>query len=139
MEALKRAATLGIAYLQDEQRKRGLPVVAIENTSGLQPVGWAVLLLPYEPEKISKGGILIPETLKGRIERADQRAIVIAVGPQAWADEPHPRAAVGDKVMITKYAGMFITGPGNGKQYRMVNDKDIFCRITEEKHEVSYV
>ena len=108
------------------------------NTSGLQPEGWAVLLKPYEVQ-MKVGSIIIADTSKQRIEMADQRAIVIAVGAEAWSDEKRPRAAVGDKVLITKYGGMFVTGPGDNQQYRIVNDKDIFCRITDEKHEVSYV
>jgi len=66
---------------------------------------------------------------------ADQRAIVIEIGSEAWADESEPRAKVGDRVMLAKYTGVMITGPGDGKQYRMVNDKDIFAQITEEHSE----
>jgi co-chaperonin GroES (HSP10) len=97
-----------------------------------------VLLKPYEVE-MKVGAIIIADTSKQRMEMADQRAVVIAIGPEAWSEEKEPRAKVGDRVMITKYGGMFVTGPGDGQQYRMVNDKDIFCVITDEKHEVSYV
>jgi co-chaperonin GroES (HSP10) len=41
----------------------------------------------------------------------------------------------GDKVMVSKFAGNFVRGTGDGKEYRIVNDKDIFCRITEDKQE----
>jgi len=140
MEQLKRfedATVLAIDYLKREGKHAVAP--AVENASGLEPTGWAVLLRPYEPEMRTKGGILIPENSKQRIEVADQRAVVIAIGPEAWSDEKRPRAAIGDRVLIGKYAGMFCTGPGDGKQYRIVNDKDIFCKITNEQHEVSYV
>lgn len=144
--SLHRATEVGIKAYADEYKRRIEPILnfpedkpAIENTSGLQPKGWAVLLKPYEPEMVTKSGIIIADTSKQRIEVADQRAVVIAVGPEAWSDEKGPRARPGDKVMITKYGGMFVTGPGDGKQYRIVNDKDVFCQITDEKHEVSYV
>jgi len=60
---------------------------------------------------------------------AEQRAIVIAVGPEAWIKEKHPRAKVGDHVMISAYAGMLTTGPKDNKQYRVVNANDIFLKI----------
>lgn len=66
---------------------------------------------------------------------ADQRAIVIEVGSEAWSDEREPRAVPGDRVMLAKYTGVMIPGPADGKQYRMVNDKDIFAQITEEHSE----
>lgn len=67
---------------------------------------------------------------------ADQRAVVIEVGPEAWQDEMGPRAVAGDRVMLAKYTGVMIAGPADGKQYRMVNDKDIFAQITEERNDM---
>ncbi len=102
------------------------------NTSGLEPRGVAVLIEPYEPQ--ARGGvIIIPEHLKGKMGAAELRATVIAVGPEAWHDESQPRAWPGDKVMVTKFAGMMVMGTLDGKQYRLVNDRDIFCAITAER------
>lgn len=101
------------------------------NPSGLKPLGVAVLLEPYEPE-IKKGRIVIPETVAERTAMVETRAIVVAVGPAAWIDEPAPRAKVGDKVMVTKYAGKIVVGTADGKRYRIVNDADIFCGIERE-------
>ena len=63
---------------------------------------------------------------------AEQRAIVVAVGPEAWKEEGQPRAKAGDHVMISAYAGMITTGPLDNKTYRVVNANDIFLRITED-------
>jgi co-chaperonin GroES (HSP10) len=93
-------------------------------------VGRAVLLEPYEPE-IMAGKIFIPATVRERTMMVETRAVVIAVGPIAWKGEPVPRAMVGDKVLITKYCGAILIGPKDEKQYRMVNDEDIFARIEE--------
>lgn len=101
------------------------------NNSGLDPRGVAVLIRPYEPERAGSL-IVIPETVQGRMSMVDHRAVVIAVGPNAWSDEPSPRAVVGDKVLVTKFAGFMATGPKDGMQYRLVNDRDIFCAITHE-------
>ena len=104
----------------------------MENTSGLAPLGVAVLIKLYEPER--KGAqIVLPESVQGRMSMVDNRAIVVAVGPSAWHDEPSPRAAVGDKVLVTKFAGFMAKGPRDGELYRLVNDRDIFCCITHEE------
>lgn len=103
-----------------------------ENTSGLVPVGVAVLVEAYEPE-IKKSMIAIPETVAERTKIAETRAIVRAIGPYAWNEEPEPRAKIGDKVMIARFAGIAIKGPLDGKDYRIINDRDIFCRIEGEK------
>jgi len=101
------------------------------NPSGLEPLGHAVLVEPYEPE-FKKSIIQIPLTVRMRTQLAETRAIIIAIGPEAWADEGRPRAAVGDKVMITRFAGAMLTGPNDEKIYRMVNDRDIYARISSE-------
>lgn len=101
------------------------------NTSGLKPLGRAILVMHYEPER--KGAaIYIPEEITGRMQMVEQRAVVIEVGPAAWPDEP-PRAKPGDKVLVAKMSGHMAKGTKDGKQYRLVNDRDVFCQITEEE------
>lgn len=105
-----------------------------KNTSGLEPAGRAVLVQTYEPE-IKSSIIALPDQVKNRMDMVNQRATVVEVGETAWFDEPSPRARVGDKVLITRFAG-FIAGAdvtADGKTYRLVNDRDIFCRIVKEK------
>lgn len=102
------------------------------NTSGLKPVGRAVLVEPYEPE-IRQGVIHIPKSVSEKTQMVEQRAIVVAVGEACWLDEPSPRAKVGDKVLISKYSGYLAEGPADGKQYRFINCNDIFGVITKEK------
>ncbi len=103
----------------------------MSNLSGLMPLGVAVLVKKYEPERT--GGLIeIPDVVQGRMAMVDNRAVVVAVGASAWHDEPVPRAKVGDKVLITKFAGFMAKGPADGAMYRLVNDRDIFCGITHE-------
>jgi co-chaperonin GroES (HSP10) len=102
-----------------------------ENTSGLMPLGRAVMIKPYEPE-IAAGLIQLPDSVKATGLMLEQRAIVVAVGECAWDDEKVPRAKPGDKVIVTKFAGYMAVGPKDGLQYRLVNDRDIFARMTEE-------
>ena len=102
----------------------------MENKSGLIPVGRAVLVEPYEAEKTMSSSIIaIPQSARERMMMAEQRAVVIEVGPEAWKDETVPRARSGDHVMISAYAGMMTEGPLDGKQYRVINAGDIVLRI----------
>lgn len=101
----------------------------VNNTSGLRPEGHAVLLEPYEPE-ISRSIIEVVET--NERTSLENRGVVIAVGASAWIDEPRPRAKIGEKVIVTKLAGAIVKGPADGKKYRIVNDRDIYCVIEQE-------
>lgn len=106
-----------------------------ENASGIEPRGVAVLLRPYEIK--TKAGLIIPKGAQERDAMVNLRAEVVDIGPVAWHDEVEPRAKIGDHVMVTQYAGMLCVGPRDGKQYRLVNDRDIFCRI-QPMEEVTY-
>jgi co-chaperonin GroES (HSP10) len=100
------------------------------NQSGIRPVGRAVLVEPYEAEKLSSI-IAIPDSVKGRMDMLETRCVVIEAGPAAWSDESQPRAKPGDKVMITKFGGALLQGVKDGRTYRMVNDRDIYCVIED--------
>ena len=97
----------------------------MSNESGINPCGWRVLIKPQEVKEVSAGGIyLVTENSKQREQMGNTTGIVIAMGDQCFADEPAPWCSVGDKVIFAKYAGLLYLGK-DGKQYRMVNDKDI--------------
>lgn len=103
----------------------------MSNASGLKPKGRAVLIQPYKPQ--SSGGLIeLPDDVLAREQMVEQRAIVIAVGSSAWCDEKEPRAEVGDRVLVSKFAGYQATGTADGKLYRFVNDRDIFAQIEVE-------
>ena len=54
----------------------------MENNSGLAPLGVAVLIQAYEPER--KGAlIMLTEDTQHRQAMVDSRAVVVAVGPSA--------------------------------------------------------
>lgn len=103
----------------------------MSNESGLKPLGRAVLIAPYEPER-KESMIVLPDEVQGRQQMIEQRAVVVEVGPSAWADESAPRAKPGDRVLVARYAGFMAEGPRDGKSYRFVNDRDIFAAIDSE-------
>ena len=103
----------------------------IRNESGLAPLGRAILLEHYEPER-KESLIVIPDNVKDRTVLLEQRAVVIEMGPHCYPDEPK-RCKPGDKVLVSRMAGYIAVGPADGKRYLMVNDRDVFARITKEK------
>lgn len=106
----------------------------MKNGSGLVPLGRAVLVEYYEPER--KGSVIvIPENVQDHSLMVEQRATVVECGPECWKEEKNPRALPGDKVLIAKMSGYAAIGPQDGKRYRLVNDRDIFARIRGEGDE----
>lgn len=103
----------------------------VKNTSGVSPLGRAVLVEYYEPERRNTT-IIIPESVRKGETLVEQRATVVEIGPACWPDEP-ARAKVGDRVLIARMSGYALTGPADGKLYRIVNDRDIFARINHEE------
>lgn len=104
----------------------------MKNESGLEPRGHAILvqMVGMAAARPKSPSILIPDNVLEKTDMVDQQARVVAIGPSAWHDEPSPRAAVGELVLVTKFAGHMTKGL-DGKRYRLVNDKDIFCAVTE--------
>ena len=102
------------------------------NESGLKPLGRAVLVRMVELEELKTSLIQIPEHVRRNSSVMEQRAEVVEVGPACWEDEKIRRCEPGDRVIVTKMAGYVARGPADGKLYRLVNDRDIFCQITKE-------
>ncbi len=109
-------------------------VSTMTNTSGLHPLGRAVLVKPFEMKSYT---IVIPDGAKERSMMVEMMAVVVEVGPEAWREEKSPRCKPGDKVMISRWCGHIQTGPLDKLMYRLVNAEDIFSlldpRVTEEK------
>lgn len=100
----------------------------LTNTSGLKPLGRAVLVRMIEIEEMKASLIQIPQHVKQNSAMMETRAEVIEIGASCWEDEREPRAKIGDKVIITRMAGYAAIGDDK-EIYRLVNDRDIFCRI----------
>ena len=106
-----------------------------ENNSGLEPVGRAILVEPYEPERESSI-IALPEHIRDSERVMDVKVRCVALGPQVWkaqrageVDEP-PRCKPGDVIYVARASGFVTKGPKDGKFYRVVNDRDVFTRVT---------
>lgn len=100
--------------------------------AGIIPVGLSVLVLPDQVEETyGDTGIV-----RGTITKLEQEQLsqtdgeVIAIGPLAWFDEKTPRCKVGDRVVMTKYAGMIRKGK-DGLSYRLIKDNDVIGILEE--------
>ena len=98
----------------------------MQNTSGIQPVEYKVLVLPEKIEEKTEGGIILPDQTKEKEEWAQIKATLIAVGGNAFKDPDwqKPVPQIGHQVYSAKYAGNFLEGE-DGKEYRRWRDKDI--------------
>ena len=70
----------------------------------LQPLADRVVVKPIEREEVTKGGIVLPDTIKER----PQEGKVLAVGPGRLSDDGKRitmDVKVGDIVVYTKYGG----------------------------------
>lgn len=119
-----------------EEQKPEKKAEPIRNTSGIHPFEFKVLVIPDEFQNVSKGGIIIPDTTVDMEKRAVFRGILVDMSPTAFSYEKWPEGTripkQGDRVLFGKYAGTSITSRVDGKEYRVLNDKDIIAILDED-------
>lgn len=95
------------------------------------PAGHRVLVKVDEVDKVTKGGIIIADSIADKHTDANIFGIIVAVGDTAWKafDDGNPWAKVGDRVAFAKYGGFIIEDPDSGEKYRLLNDEDITAVI----------
>lgn len=98
------------------------------NQSGLAPLGRAILVEPFEPERRASV-IALPDSVLETERMLDVKVRVIELGPECYPEEAD-RCKPGDVVFIAKLSGFKARGPKDGKMYRLVNDRDVFALIT---------
>jgi len=55
----------------------------MSNESGINPVGWRVLIKPQEIKEVSEGGIILTtEVTKDREQMGNTTGVVVAMGDQ---------------------------------------------------------
>jgi len=70
----------------------------------IKPLGDRVVIKPIPKEEVSKGGIVLPDTVKEKPQEGE----IIAVGPGKLSEDGKRmtmEVKVGDKVIYSKYAG----------------------------------
>ena len=97
----------------------------MSNAAGIVPMEFKVLIRPEPVEEVTKGGIVIPDSLKEKNKYATDKGTLLAVGAIAftepsWLECPQ----FGDTVLFDRYAGGLVKGV-DGEEYRLINDKEI--------------
>jgi chaperonin GroES len=85
-----------------------------------------VIIKPSQPEEVTKGGIIIPDTAKEKPMQGE----VVAVGPGKLTEDGKViplTVKVGDKVLYGKYSGTEVEI--NGEQFLIMRESDIFAII----------
>jgi chaperonin GroES len=95
-----------------------------DNTSGLVPVEYKILIEPEEVELKSAGGIVLATATTEKEKMAQVRGKLIAVGGNAFEDWKEPIPKIGDNILYAKYAGIVVKGK-DGREWRLANDKDV--------------
>ena len=91
----------------------------------IQPLGERVVIKMLETEETTKSGIVLPGTAKEKPQIAE----VIEVGPGGLVDgkEVKMEVKVGDKVLISKYAGTEFKL--DGEEYTILSQSDILAVV----------
>jgi len=96
----------------------------------LQPLGDRVIVKPIPKEEVTKGGIVLPDTVKEK----PQEGKVIAVGPGKMTDDGKRIAMdvkVGDTVIYAKYGGSEIKE--DDEELIILRESDILAKKSSTK------
>ncbi len=96
----------------------------------LQPLGDRVIVKPIPKEEVTKGGIVLPDTVKEK----PQEGKVIAVGPGKMTDDGKRIAMdvkVGDTVIYAKYGGSEIKE--DDEELIILRESDILAKKSSSK------
>ena len=113
-----------------------VPELPTDKTSSVPelpiPTGYHILVQLPTAEKVTKGGIHMPDDLVARETTASMLALVVAMGPQCYKGKTasgHPRfpegpwCKIGDCIIMKSYAGSRIKAYGN--EYRIITDDTV--------------
>ena len=91
----------------------------------IKPLADRVVIKMLESEETTKSGIVLPGTAK----ETPQLAEIVAVGPGGVVDgkEIKMEVAVGDQVIISKYAGTEVKL--DGVEYTILRQSDVLAKV----------
>ena len=96
-----------------------------------QPTGWRLLVLPFKMKEKTKGGVILAEDTLERQQVASQVGLVMAMGPDCYADKDRypdgPWCKEKDWIMFARYAGSRIKIEGG--EMRLLNDDEVLATI----------
>jgi len=109
------------------------PERAIEVELPVQPIGWRVLIRPFEAPTHTAGGIKLPDEAMESEEHLTYIGQIVAMGDQCYCavtrsgiklKDINPKPKVGDWIMFGTYGGQKVITKA-GAKYLMMNDDGI--------------
>ena len=98
-----------------------------------EPTGWRILILPYQGQSKTAGGIFIPQEVQEKSQISTQVGYVLKVGPLAYQDKEKfpsgPWCKEKQWVMFARYAGSRFQIDGG--EVRVLNDDEILATILD--------
>ena len=98
-----------------------------------EPTGWRILILPYQGNAKTSGGIFLPTAVQEQKQISTQVGYVLKVGPLAYKDtEKFPSGPWCEEkqwVMFARYAGSRFQIDGG--EVRILNDDEILATILD--------
>ena len=92
----------------------------------ITPLGDRVLVRPVEREEITKGGIVLPDTVKEKPQEGE----VVAVGPGRTTDDGKKipiGLKEGDIIIYAKYGGTELKE--DGEDFLLLSERDIMAKV----------
>jgi chaperonin GroES len=92
----------------------------------IKPLGDRIVVKPMEAEEKTKGGIILPDTVKEK----PVEGTIVAAGPGRKSDDGkivEMEVKVGEKILYGKYSGTEVTI--EGEEYLIMRESDIFAIV----------
>ena len=92
------------------------------------PLGERVVIKPEEREEVTKGGIILPDTVKEKPQQGE----VVAVGTGRVSDDGKRipmELKAGDKVIYSKFAGTEYKDKDDD-EYLILRESDILAKVS---------
>lgn len=92
----------------------------------IKPLGDRIVVKPMEAEEKTKGGIILPDTVKEK----PVEGTIVAAGPGRKSDDGkivEMEVKVGEKILYGKYSGTEVTIEGG--EYLIMRESDIFAIV----------
>ncbi len=94
---------------------------------GIQPLGDRILIKQVEAEEKTKGGIVLPDTVKEK----PQEGKVVAIGKGKVLESGKtqtPEVKVGDRILYGKFSGTEVSTK-EGEEYIILREEDILAIV----------
>lgn len=108
----------------------------MNNSSGITPLEYNVLVKPKTVEEKTSGGLLLPDAAREKEQFGQMEGEIVAISPGAFTfnyegwpeDAPIPK--VGDRVVFGRYNATAMKGV-DGETYWMMKDKSLAGVMTD--------